>query len=293
MEPQAGVVGGVRVSASVPCRVLLVDGHSLYRQGLQLLMASCLPECQVLALADLADLDIPGESPAGPGPSLHPTHSVDLQRPFDLVLIDLDQRRFAAAEALAEAQRRFSPAPVAVLLDRETAPQVEAILALAPQALIHKTASEAQLFDGLTRLLSSGRSGGPHRPGEPIALPQPRVGGRPLVVGGPRPALHLSHSAGQALSEAEEFWDEQSLEFGLQSLDDLRAELSARQFDVLRLMACGRTNKQISRELGLAESTVKTHVIAIFQKLQVNSRTEATLLASRLGLIASAPAGAG
>jgi DNA-binding NarL/FixJ family response regulator len=34
-------------------------------------------------------------------------------------------------------------------------------------------------------------------------------------------------------------------------------------------------------------------MIAIFQKLQVNSRTEATLLASRLGLIASAPAGAG
>jgi DNA-binding NarL/FixJ family response regulator len=60
--------------------------------------------------------------------------------------------------------------------------------------------------------------------------------------------------------------------------------MSPRQRDVLRLLVEGRTNKQICRELGLSESTVKTHLEAIFRKLGVVSRTQAVLAAARLGL---------
>lgn len=288
MVSQAGVFEGVRVSASMPCRVLLVDGHSLFREGLRQLIAAGLPGWQVQAVADLEDLD---DSSGGFG--LAPQGSA-IRCPFDLVLLDLDQRRCSAADALAEGLRRFSPVPVAVLLDRETPSQVQAICSLRPRALIHKTAGEAQMLEGLARLLPVERSSGQqHLSAEPIEWPELPSGGTPLVVGRPRGEAGPGREVGLVQTEGGEFWADSSLDFGLQSLEDLQAELSARQFDVLRLMSCGRTNKQISRELGLAESTVKTHVIAIFQKLNVSSRTEATLLASRLGLVAATPSSAG
>ena len=58
--------------------------------------------------------------------------------------------------------------------------------------------------------------------------------------------------------------------------------LSARQLDVLRLLVEGKTNKDICRSLGLSESTVKTHLAAIFRKLGVRTRTQAALLLQQL-----------
>jgi DNA-binding NarL/FixJ family response regulator len=62
------------------------------------------------------------------------------------------------------------------------------------------------------------------------------------------------------------------------------ADLSSRQLDVLRLLIAGRSNKLICRELDLAESTVKTHLAAIFRKLEVDTRTQAVVAAARMGL---------
>jgi DNA-binding NarL/FixJ family response regulator len=59
---------------------------------------------------------------------------------------------------------------------------------------------------------------------------------------------------------------------------------SPRQIDVLRLLVEGKPNKLISRELDMSESTVKTHLAAIFRKLDANSRTQAVVAAARLGL---------
>lgn len=56
------------------------------------------------------------------------------------------------------------------------------------------------------------------------------------------------------------------------------AELSAAQLRVLRAIASGRQNKQIAYELGIAEPTVKSHLAAIFRKLDVTNRTQAVLL---------------
>lgn len=59
---------------------------------------------------------------------------------------------------------------------------------------------------------------------------------------------------------------------------------SPRQADVLRMLIDGKPNKLISRELEMSESTVKTHLAAIFRKLEANSRTQAVVAAARLGL---------
>ena len=61
--------------------------------------------------------------------------------------------------------------------------------------------------------------------------------------------------------------------------------LSERELGVLRLMATGAANKTIAAELCISESTVKTHVQSIFQKLGVNDRTEAVTHALQRGII--------
>ena len=58
------------------------------------------------------------------------------------------------------------------------------------------------------------------------------------------------------------------------------ALLTGKQLEVLERMTRGESNKQIARELGIAETTVKTHVSAILRKLDVSSRVHAILVAS-------------
>jgi DNA-binding NarL/FixJ family response regulator len=61
--------------------------------------------------------------------------------------------------------------------------------------------------------------------------------------------------------------------------------LSPRENEVLRLLASGLTNKEMARTLNVGEKTVKTHVSRILGKLGVQSRTQAALYASRMGLV--------
>ncbi|WFP48893.1 response regulator transcription factor [Methylomonas sp. EFPC3] len=61
--------------------------------------------------------------------------------------------------------------------------------------------------------------------------------------------------------------------------------LTARQIEVLELMAQGLPNKSIARRLNLAEGTVKLHVAAILRALDAGNRTQAVTAAARLGLL--------
>ncbi len=61
--------------------------------------------------------------------------------------------------------------------------------------------------------------------------------------------------------------------------------LSERELEVLRLMATGAANKSIAAQLCISESTVKTHVQSIFQKLGVGDRTEAVTRSLQRGII--------
>ncbi|QWT24301.1 response regulator transcription factor [Subtercola sp. PAMC28395] len=62
-------------------------------------------------------------------------------------------------------------------------------------------------------------------------------------------------------------------------------KLSARELDVLRLVAAGNSNPEIARTLVIGEATVKTHLQHTFEKLTVTDRTRAVTRAMELGLI--------
>jgi DNA-binding NarL/FixJ family response regulator len=66
-----------------------------------------------------------------------------------------------------------------------------------------------------------------------------------------------------------------------------RSSLTERELDVLRCVARGEENKQIAAGLGIAEPTVKAHLVHIFEKLGVENRTAAANVARERGLIAA------
>ena len=69
--------------------------------------------------------------------------------------------------------------------------------------------------------------------------------------------------------------------------DDLIEPLSPREVEILRLLATGITNKEISNQLIITEGTVKNHVSNILRKMNVQDRLQAVLKGQKIGLIKS------
>lgn len=72
-----------------------------------------------------------------------------------------------------------------------------------------------------------------------------------------------------------------------QDVQDLAYDLGItnREFEILKLLAQGLNNTEISRTLAISETTVKTHMAKIFVKLEVRDRVQALVAAARMGLI--------
>lgn len=66
-------------------------------------------------------------------------------------------------------------------------------------------------------------------------------------------------------------------------------ELSEREFDVLRLIAAGKSNAEIAETLVIGESTVKTHIGNILKKLHLGDRTQAAVYAWQEGIVRRGP----
>lgn len=76
----------------------------------------------------------------------------------------------------------------------------------------------------------------------------------------------------------------------LKRQDETRSgDLSAREKEILGMVAAGRSNRDIAEEICLAEATVKRHLHNILQKLHAHNRAEADAFGVRSGLVAEPP----
>lgn len=168
---------------------------------------------------------------------------------IELVLLDLHMPGMSGFDLLSELKLRFPSLPVVVLSSDETRATVIDALERGATGYICKSSPT----DLLAKFLEHALKGN-------IALPT---------------AIASSASAAPpSLAEPAAAAREGVAGLGL----------SPRQLDVLACLLRGMSNKQICRELGLAEGTVKNHAIAIFRALNVSSRAQAVIEASRRGL---------
>jgi len=163
----------------------------------------------------------------------------------ELVLLDLRLPDVSGFEALAELQRSRPDVPVVVMSGDDDPARVRQALERGALGFIPKSSSPAVIVHALRLVLS----GGTYVPRE--------------IMGGAEDA-----PSAKARPAA----------------DPSRLGLTARQLDVLALLVAGKSNKQICRDLGLAEGTVKSHLAAIFKALDVSTRVQAVIAAGKLGI---------
>lgn len=248
----------------MPRRTLLIlDDHTLFREGLAWLVREQFPGVQVLGSASTAEL----------------AEELPMLGPRDLLVVELSVQDAQPLRRLEACQARWPRSPKVALLERDAASLLAPLQAAGIDGVIVRTA-RAQAVQELLRNLWRSR-----RPAPAAGLSNARGPNAGLPIAG---VLALSALPSPEQIAPPERWLPQTppIFCASQALQDELAGfgLSPRQFDVLRLMVAGLTNKQISRALGLAESTVKTHVLSLFQKLGLGSRTEVVVWAGTQGL---------
>lgn len=157
----------------------------------------------------------------------------------DLVLLDISMPKGGGIGALQRIMQMEHPPRVAMLTASEEDGDLMAALKLGALGYILKGVGASELV-ALVQDLAAGRS-----------YVSPGLAGRLLVA--------MRGKAGQVANPL--------------------AELSRREEDILKLVAQGKSNKEVGRELSIQEKTVKHYMTSILQKLQVRNRVEAAMLA--------------
>lgn len=213
----------------MPIRILLVDDHSVVRQGLRMFLTLD------------PDLEVIGDASDG-AEALRLAHEL---KP-DVVLMDLLMPVMDGVAATAAIRRELPDTEVIALTSvLEDEKVIGAVRAGAIGYLLKDTEG-----DDLCRAIKAAAAG--------------------QVQLSPKAAARLMREV--RAPESPE-------------------TLTERETDVLRLLAQGRSNKEIAHALSLSEKTVKTHVSNILGKLNVPSRTQAALYAVRIGLVSMSEQG--
>ena len=207
------------MSQSTNIRVLIVDDHSIVRQGLATIINRD-PEMTVIAQAEDGQ------------------QAIDCFREYqpDVTLMDLRMPQMGGVEAITAICAEFKLARIMVLTTYDGDEDIYRGLQAGAKGYLLKDAKPNELLSAI-RMIHSGQQYIP-----------PSVGAK-LV---------------QRMSNP---------------------ELSERELDVLRLMAQGMSNLDISTALSIGESTVKSHVNRILSKMSVNDRTQAVIVAVKRGIV--------
>ncbi|MBI1175508.1 MAG: response regulator [Sideroxydans sp.] len=166
----------------------------------------------------------------------------------DLALMDLNMPGSDGAASVRIFHLRHPEIPLVVVSGSDQRDDIERVMEFGAMGFVSKMSSGKVMLSALRMVLDGG-----------VYLP-------PQLLQQTMAAMEHGHMDKRS---------SRSNEFGL----------TVRQMEVLRHLAEGKPNKDIAREMNLAEGTIKIHVAAVFQSLHVNSRLEAVRAGQRLGLL--------
>jgi DNA-binding NarL/FixJ family response regulator len=162
---------------------------------------------------------------------------------FDLILVDSESLNYETLDVLAELHEANPTTRIAVMLTSKARTDVLYYLSAGFHGVVHKLQPEAELFAAISDLLS----GRIYVPGWVAEVDDANLN-RPTLVDARQETL----------------------------------KLTPRQNEVLTLLARGMSNKEIARELNIAEGTSKIHTAALLHALGARNRTEAAFMAAKI-----------
>jgi DNA-binding NarL/FixJ family response regulator len=174
---------------------------------------------------------------------------------IDLALLDLHMPGSDGVSSIRVFHDRYPALPLVVVSGSDQQAEIEWVMEYGAMGFISKTSSGKAMVNALRMVLD----GGIYFP--PQLLTRSSIENRAV-------ALKLTTET------AEDSNSQQINKFGL----------TKRQLETLQNLAGGLSNKEIALKMNLAEGTIKVHVAAAFQILQVNSRMDAVRKAQKLGL---------
>ena len=229
-------------------RILVVDDHTLFRRGLTALLAR---DPGLLVIGDAAD--------AGQAQR----KAQELQP--DLILLDNHLPGVNGVDALPALREAAPNAVILMLTVSEDEEDLAAALRGGAAGYLLKTIEGDALTQAIDRAMQ----------GDSVVSPEMMSKLVAAYRGATRlqPASSTQNPTGLApLTPADR-------------IDAGVASLSPRELDVLRGIARGASNKEIGRDHGIAETTVKIHVQHVLRKLNVSSRVHAAVIATEIGII--------
>jgi two-component system nitrate/nitrite response regulator NarL len=232
---------------NAPIRILVVDDHTLFRRGLTALLAR---DVGLLVVGDAAD--------AGQAQR----KAQELQP--DVILLDNHLPGVNGVDALPSLLEASPDACILMLTVSEDENDLAAALHGGASGYLLKTMEGDDLTAAVHRAFQGDSIIAPEMMGKLIAAyknKNARVG--PAAVAS-TPDLITKNNTPSAQA---------------------MATLSPRELDILRGIARGASNKEIAREHGIVETTVKIHVQHVLRKLGVSSRVHAAVMATEQGLL--------
>jgi DNA-binding NarL/FixJ family response regulator len=225
-----------------PIRLMIVDDHTLFREGMKALLST------------MTDIEVVGEASDGEAalrafPSLHP----------GVVLMDIHMPGMSGIEVTRQLLQIDPQVGVIMVTMLEDDASVFAAMRAGARGYVLKGANPQEML-GVIRAVAEGQA----LFGPAIAIRMARFFQEAAQPGGTPQVAAVQGSIPLAEIEGE--------------------TLSAREQEVLELIAAGYNNTEISVKLVISPKTVRNHITSIFSKLQVADRSQAIRRARSIGL---------